>query len=66
VSFNENTPGRAERMLRWQLDVRTDRDAWRDQAQAGQRLLSFDKSSGPPDCKPWWRRHVSHPPSTLP
>jgi hypothetical protein len=27
-------------------------------AQAGQRLLSFDKSSGPPDRKPWWCRLV--------
>ena len=37
-------------LLRRQLeDVRADRDAWRDQAQAGQRLQSFDKSSGPPD-----------------
>ena len=44
-------------LLRRQLeDVRADRDAWREQAQAGQRLLSFDKSSGPPDRKPWWRR----------
>jgi hypothetical protein len=46
-------------LLRRQLDdVRADRDAWREQAQAGQRLLSFDKGSGPPDRKPWWRRIV--------
>jgi hypothetical protein len=46
-------------LLRRQLDdVRADRDAWREQAQAGQRLLSFDKSSGRPDRKPWWRRIV--------
>jgi hypothetical protein len=40
-------------LLRQQLDdVRTDRDAWREQAQAGQRLLS------PPERRPWWRRLV--------
>jgi hypothetical protein len=40
-------------LLRRQLeDVRADRDAWREQAQAGQRLLA------PADCKPWWRRIV--------
>jgi hypothetical protein len=34
-------------LLRRQLDdVRADRDAWRDQAQAAQRLLA------PPE--PWW------------
>jgi hypothetical protein len=39
-------------VLRRQLDdVRTDRDAWREQAQAGQRLLV------PPARRaPWWRR----------
>jgi hypothetical protein len=40
-------------LLRAQLDdVRADRDAWREQAQAGQRLLS-----PPPPDKPmtWWR-----------
>jgi hypothetical protein len=40
-------------LLRRQLeDVRADRDAWREQAQAGQRLLA------PADRKPWWRRIV--------
>ena len=38
-------------LLRRQLDdVRTDRDHWRDQAQAGQRLLARA------DRRPWWRR----------
>jgi hypothetical protein len=38
-------------LLRRQLDdVRTDRDNWRDQAQAGQRLLARAER------RPWWRR----------
>jgi hypothetical protein len=40
-------------LLRRQLeDVRADRDAWREQARAGQRLLA------PADRKPGWRRIV--------
>jgi hypothetical protein len=51
---------RISELLRAQLDdVRADRDAWRDQAQAAQRLLSFEKASGPPDRWPWWRRIVA-------
>jgi hypothetical protein len=42
-------------LLRAQLDdVRADRDAWRDQAQAGQRLLAPPER--PPRRVPWWRR----------
>jgi hypothetical protein len=42
-------------LLRAQLDdVRADRDAWRDQAQAGQRLLA--PPARPPRRVPWWRR----------
>jgi hypothetical protein len=42
---------RAE-LLRQQLDdVRADRDAWRDQAQAGQRLLAGESPR-----RSWWRR----------
>jgi hypothetical protein len=38
-------------LLRSQLDdVRTDRDHWREQAQAGQRLLAHAER------RPWWRR----------
>jgi hypothetical protein len=41
-------------LLRHQLDdVRADRDAWREQAQAGQRLLAAPERKGGP---PWWRR----------
>jgi hypothetical protein len=37
-------------LLRRQLDdVRTDRDAWREQAQAGQRLLAPPRGR-----RPWW------------
>jgi hypothetical protein len=36
-------------------DVRADRDAWRDQAQAAQRLLAPPE---PPERKPWWHRMV--------
>jgi hypothetical protein len=43
-------------LLRRQLDdVRADRDAWRDQAQAAQRLLAPPE---PPERKPWWHRMV--------
>jgi hypothetical protein len=42
-------------LLRRQLDdVRADRDAWREQAQAGQRLLT--PPVAPPGHRPWWRR----------
>ena len=42
-------------LLRRQLDdVRADRDAWREQAQAGQRLLTPPVT--PPGRRPWWRR----------
>ena len=42
-------------LLRRQLDdVRADRDAWREQAQAGQRLLA--PPVAPPGRRPWWRR----------
>jgi hypothetical protein len=42
-------------LLRRQLDdVRADRDAWREQAQAGQRLLL--PPAAPPGRRPWWRR----------
>ena len=41
-------------LLRQQLDdVRADRDAWRDQAQAGQRLLAAPERT--PRAR-WWRR----------
>jgi hypothetical protein len=41
-------------LLRRQLDdVRADRDAWRETAQAGQRLLA------PPERRRWWRRNRS-------
>jgi hypothetical protein len=44
-------------LLRAQLDdVRADRDAWRDQAQAGQRLLAPPER--PPRRVPWWRRRA--------
>jgi hypothetical protein len=44
---------RMSELLHAQLDdVRTDRDTWREQAQASQRLLA------PPDRRPWWRRIV--------
>jgi hypothetical protein len=43
-------------LLRQQLDdVRADRDAWRDQAQAGQRLLAAPERA---QRTAWWRRLV--------
>jgi hypothetical protein len=44
-------------LLRRQLDdVRADRDAWREQAQAGHRLLL--PPVAPPGRRPWWKRLV--------
>jgi hypothetical protein len=44
-------------LLRRQLDdVHADRDAWRERAQAGQRLLA--PPGAPVGRKPWWRRIV--------
>jgi hypothetical protein len=41
-------------LLRQQVDdMRADRDAWRDQAQAGQRLLAAPERT---QRAPWWRR----------
>jgi hypothetical protein len=45
-------------LLRSQLDdTRRDRDAWRDQAQAAQRLLT-DARTPPTPPRRWWRRRA--------
>jgi hypothetical protein len=48
----------AELMRRQLDDLRQDRDAWREQAQTGARLLTHEKAAGD-KALPWWRRWAS-------
>jgi hypothetical protein len=52
------------RLLETQVeDLRRDRDGWRSQAEASQRLLVYDRDSralvvSPTPSRPWWKRLV--------